>query len=377
MHVRLPYVMTLTTLLLALAACGGASDSGLWTPPGPDRPVLQGSYHALVFQMDDGSGNFISGSGRYEADAAGNLVGGDMWVSGTGDTDPVVAPSLTYDVDSDRTLTLSPTSGQPLVGRIATNGDLAIATALEDGANPVLVVMMRRRLAPTLSDLEGDWRRCDLNSEAAGLDFTARLSQIGIRAGGAQWRLGSTSIRNGVRDVVLPPPGPVEVTSSYSVDAAGWIRHVNPLGTGADNEIGALSADGNILLMAHLPDASGFASMQIYIRSHLAPDVDEVEGPYAVVGTGFSPPDSIAFGGDFQFPPGGLGSVTLSYNTMGTITPAVYGSVELLPGADDYLLMDLFNGDVHGGLFTPGRGFGVFVGNFQTGGDGQLLLLLR
>lgn len=366
--------IALTALLIA--ACGG-SGGGAVAPSGP--PALDGTYHVLVFQAEVAGGAMVSATGRYVADPAGNLTGGATWVAGAGSPGPVTPDPLTYTVDQDRSLELLSADGHVLEGRIASDGSLAVATGLETDADPVLVLMVRRHPDPTMTDLAGRWLRVDARSRSDSTLYSVGLTEVTISDRGSHLPGPFKRMQDGV--LTEGGTGPIEVTHSWSVEPDGWVRIQGSLGSGVDDQLGALSSDGQLLVMGKEPDGSGWTGIQIYVRAGEQPPMQELAGDYGYVSKGLiSSIRPLARAGSMDLLATGDGTMDMVVNVDGTVLPWPDPvTVEFLPvpGTGERLGQEWDDAEYFEGAFTPNRRLGVFGGRFENGESPELLLVLR
>lgn len=363
----------LVVLFAGLAACGGGSSGG--GPNAAAAVTLTGDYHAIYLRYGTG---VVSGTGRFTV-APGNLLeGGEIWESTGGPAVLVpTPPTLSFEVDADRTLRLVPITGEPLVGRVSETGDFAVASALASGEDPALVVLVRPAAAPTAADLFGQWWAFH-GSGSSAVRFRTRFEEVHFGLSGGATTVSRRENVAGASSIV-PPSTLLPFPEDHTFEPDGWIiRHspITVIGGPDDTGRGVLSADGNVLVMGS-GQGSGGAGISIYIRRTVDLTTPDLAGTYGIAS--FTASGSFqALGGTLELPPDGLGLLSVGVNSEGLSVPGpIVFSYEVLALPTSTVRGVVNSSLLRFGAFSSDLAFGCFAGDFDASSPPNLDVLVR
>jgi len=351
---------------LLVAGCGGGGGGG-----GLDG-LLFGTYHFVgVDGHTDLSGVVQTQWGRITADGAGSLDANTSHNDDTSVGGPDVQPGIPYSVAGDRTLSvLDPTMpGSTLaVGRVASNGGIALLGSIQDGEDPGLFLALRRSGTFNDASLDGDYAMCvfvhDDAADENGGD-TGGLTFDG--AGGAP---GGVSVnRNGV----ISGAG---FGATYTVAADGGFT----LSFGAlSNFRGGVLEGTNVIAAAGNTFNGEDPFFVVFVRLSAGASDALLNGSYFLVSLEYD-----VGGGAYRSVFGtlvadGAGGYTTSTreNVEGTVSGAAVGSAGTYAVAADGGLTLHVPGATLQGAVSPGGSFAVASGGVNGGENPMLYVLLR
>ncbi len=368
---RILWVLLLGTgLLLPTGGCGGGGGSATATVP-PDVSLLTGSYFWTVFAATDESPAVDEGLvqwGIATADGAGTLA---LTASSneSGFINPTASTSYQYTVAPDSTWAWQIGGMDVIRGGVSSDGRIAGGAVVRPTIGPAINLMIRREGTWTTGSLDGAYHMCSLRLDPISGDLRAWWGSATFDG------LGGVTFAFSQNDEGLVSGPGLGGPTTYSVLADGTTTINAPTTVPLQ---GGILLGGDVVMVSGSTLTGKSPALVILIRESSLASTGTATGTYSLAGlsrTGGGGFSSIT--GPAMFDDTGNVTVTLTRNEDGAITPEPAQTVPYAVMPDGTLTVTPSAGESFVGAITPDGRFGMLAGEATSGGDPQIIFMLR
>jgi hypothetical protein len=354
-------------LAIFVTGCGDDDPTG---QSGPPVSPFSGTYHYVQMTGTIGLSPYRSETGRFAPVRSDSIRFADVYTAYDGASDgPITPPDRALTFQDDRQVVFTDPVGLTMQGKFSPGGKAIVLHS--DTLDTYVGFMLAAKMnpAPTQDDLTGYWALMQFGLIQEPAPSTNKL---GLAAyGRVEINInGNFMIHNGTYNLggAIDPVPVIHPAADLIVGNDGWVDLKNNTANRIDFR-GAVSADGNLILLGAEEGFDGQAGIRVLVREGLATGVPDAVGTYFEGGFGWirTTPNPPAMPGAFHM----SGELALNGSGVGTwVIPIPPHGFRTVPVAYDVASYGFFEMDMlsvnmfKGGIGTDGD-FMVMVGPFE------------
>lgn len=362
-------------LALLLGACGGGGGAGGMAGVPPPQDLLSGAYGYVLLARDVTGAVVRTETGLFDSDGQGTLTPTSLYVVASGVTFGSIVPApFTYTEAADRTVQITGLASTPLVGRVATDGSLALVSSQAPG-DPAVALLVRRDTTAAPADLAGQWTQMSWHRLPAPTTALSSVNDATISAAGGLTVDNGTFTYN--QDGLIDPIPYGFLPEQLTVQPDGWLVHTNPP-SGTVVRRGVLSADHDVILLGGDSGGTNLAAVTVLVRRNQVATDAALSGDYLECNFESSVLGYLSGSGPATLDGGGGGTWSYAFNLEGNaFGPGPITLAYAVDPAGRLVLVDAGSAVTWRGVVGESGRYAFLAGGYLAGSDPLLMMLLR